>query len=303
MSSFSNDLVSIVIATYNRSNVLKYAIQSVLNQSYTDWELIIVGDCCTDNTREVVECFKNTKIVYVNLKENVGEQSGPNNYGVSIANGNYIAFLNHDDLWLPNHLEALMKQIKAFNADLVYSLYYPIPVTEKVNLISLRWNNSHDLIYGSPASTWLFKKNLHTLVGPWRFYKEIFDIPSQDWLRRVSKSYKIIVSNELTVIAIQSGARVNSYKNSVDVEHKYYFDAILENPNELVKGILFNQIVELKARDRSLKYHIFAILRNIVIKILITFGQRPGAFLAMLKSTKKGGYLDELRKTRGLPKL
>ena len=186
-----HDLISIVIATYNRSNVLRYAIETVLMQTQQNWELIVVGDCCTDDTKEVVESFNHEKIQFVNLEKNFGEQSGPNNHGVSMANGKYIAFLNHDDLWFPNHLEKLYEKLKAENIDLVYSLYFIAPVDGEINRIHFRENESHNYKYDAPASTWLFKKELYNSIGPWSYFKDIHDTPSQDWLKRVFRLGKI----------------------------------------------------------------------------------------------------------------
>jgi glycosyltransferase involved in cell wall biosynthesis len=66
--------ISVVTATYNRSNVLRYAIESVRAQGFQDWELIVVGDACTDDTSEVVAAFADPRIRFVNRAENAGEQ-------------------------------------------------------------------------------------------------------------------------------------------------------------------------------------------------------------------------------------
>jgi glycosyltransferase involved in cell wall biosynthesis len=91
--------VSVVTATYNRSNVLRYAVESVLAQSFRDWEIIVIGDACTDDTAAVVASYEDSRIRFTNLERNFGEQSGPNNAGFAISRGRYIAYLNHDDLW------------------------------------------------------------------------------------------------------------------------------------------------------------------------------------------------------------
>jgi glycosyltransferase involved in cell wall biosynthesis len=72
-----HDLISVVIATYNRSNVLRFAIETVLMQTYSNWELIIVGDCCTDDTEEVIESFKNEKIRFINLEKILVNNQAP----------------------------------------------------------------------------------------------------------------------------------------------------------------------------------------------------------------------------------
>jgi len=298
-----HDLISVVIATYNRSNVLRYAIETVLMQTYSNWELIIVGDCCTDDTKELVESFKHEKIRFINLEKNIGEQSGPNNYGVSIARGKYIAFLNHDDLWFPDHLEKLLEKLKAGNVDLVYSLYFIAPVEKKINLIHFRKKESHSYKYDSPASTWLFKKELYNTIGPWRYFKDIHDVPSQDWLNRVFRSGKIAVVNEVQVIAIQSGSRKNSYKNGDFRENEFYFDAIKNNSDKLLKEIYLQQCILLKEKDNQFLYHIKAFLRNVVLSILNFFGIRLGQLMNFIKNPQKGSFINDLRKTRGLPKI
>src|SRR5690606_38360028 len=114
--------VSVVMAVYNRSNILRFVLDSVRAQTRTDWELIAVGDACTDDSGAVVQSYADPRMHWVNLPRNTGEQSGPNNEGVRRARGRYIAFLNHDDLWLPHHLEVLLAALEETGADLVFGL-------------------------------------------------------------------------------------------------------------------------------------------------------------------------------------
>ena len=100
--------VSIIIATYNRSDVLRCAIATIQLQTFRDWELVVVGDAGTDDTAAVMAGFDDPRIRFVNLPESIGEQSGPSNRGFQLANGDLIAYLNHDDLWFPDHLESLV---------------------------------------------------------------------------------------------------------------------------------------------------------------------------------------------------
>src|SRR5436190_14713221 len=113
--------ISVIIATYNRSGALVCAIESVLRQTFTDWELIIVGDGCTDDTAEIVARYveADPRVRFVNLARNWGEQSAPNNVGRRLARAPLIAYLSHDDLWLPHHLKACSEALAATRADLV----------------------------------------------------------------------------------------------------------------------------------------------------------------------------------------
>jgi glycosyltransferase involved in cell wall biosynthesis len=112
--------ISIITATYNRSHVLACAIESAIRQSWTDWELIVVGDACTDDTAEVVEQFGDPRIRFVNLHRNFGEQAGPNNVGIAESRGPLVAFLNHDDVWLPHHLTLCREVMLGEQADFVF---------------------------------------------------------------------------------------------------------------------------------------------------------------------------------------
>ena len=72
-------LVTVVMATFNRSNIIRYAIESVRRQTCVDWELLVVGDACTDDTAGVVGAFEDPRIRFWNLSRRCGDQSGPTN--------------------------------------------------------------------------------------------------------------------------------------------------------------------------------------------------------------------------------
>lgn len=100
-----SELVSIIMPSYNTGAFIKKTIQSVLNQSYENWELIIVDDCSTDNTDEVVLPFLNDqRIRYIKNEKNSGAAVSRNR-ALREAKGKWIAFLDSDDLWLPEKLE------------------------------------------------------------------------------------------------------------------------------------------------------------------------------------------------------
>lgn len=100
-----SDLVSIIMPSYNTAQYIGATIKSVLNQTYTNWELIIVDDCSTDNTDEVVKKYLNDKrIKYLKNEQNSGAAVSRNR-ALREAKGQWIAFLDSDDLWMPEKLE------------------------------------------------------------------------------------------------------------------------------------------------------------------------------------------------------
>ena len=98
-------MVSIIMPTYNRAHILPRAIESVLNQSYQNFELIIIDDGSSDDTYRVMKSYKDQRIRYIRYTENYG-QSHARNVGINMAKGEYIAFLDSDNEWIPSHLEA-----------------------------------------------------------------------------------------------------------------------------------------------------------------------------------------------------
>ncbi len=96
--------VSVVVLTHNRRRLLRRAISSILNQTFQDFEIVLVDDASTDNTPEVVRSFGDARIKYIRHEVNKGE-AGSRNTGVTSSSGDYIAFLDDDDEWLPEKLE------------------------------------------------------------------------------------------------------------------------------------------------------------------------------------------------------
>lgn len=95
--------------TYNREKTVGRAIKSVLEQTYKDWELIVIDDGSKDNTKELISTYRNSRIRYF-YQENQG-RSAARNKGISLATGDYICFLDSDDIFYNNHLEVLNEQI------------------------------------------------------------------------------------------------------------------------------------------------------------------------------------------------
>jgi glycosyltransferase involved in cell wall biosynthesis len=119
-----NDLVSIIMPAYNAQKYIALSIDSVLAQTYSNWELIVVDDGSTDNTANVVQEFvrRDRRIKYL-FQEN-GRLGKARNTGIRNSAGPLIAFLDSDDLWLPTKLEAQTRAMAEKNADVVYSKSY-----------------------------------------------------------------------------------------------------------------------------------------------------------------------------------
>ena len=111
MADIANQpLVSVIIPTHNRAEIVTRAIASVQSQTYQHWEIIIVDDASQDNTVEIIQQLDDSRLRYISHETNLGG-SEARNTGIKQAQGEYIAFLDSDDVWLPNKLRSQLAAI------------------------------------------------------------------------------------------------------------------------------------------------------------------------------------------------
>ena len=113
-------IVSIIMAAYNAEKTISIAINSVLVQTYTNWELLVINDCSKDNTVEVVTSFTDPRIHLLNNETNSGV-SVTRRKGMDAAIGEWIAVLDSDDAWTPDKLEKQIKLAEKTGAELVFT--------------------------------------------------------------------------------------------------------------------------------------------------------------------------------------
>ena len=117
-----NDLVSVIMPSYNTGKYIRKSIESVINQTYSNWELIIVDDCSDDDTEEVVSVFKDERIKYFKNAFNSGAAISRNR-ALREAKGRWIAFLDSDDIWKPTKLEKQLEFMQCNNYFFSYTNY------------------------------------------------------------------------------------------------------------------------------------------------------------------------------------
>jgi len=211
--------ISIIIPTYNYAQYICEAIESVLNQTYKDFEIIVVDDGSTDNTKEVIKPYLN-KIKYI-YQQNSGP-SAARNRGIKEAKGEYIAFLDADDIWLAQKLELQIKFMeKEKEVGLIFSdmilfnekgiiknsflkekLFFnklsikPLSFTEKV----IYDNVFNALLQENfiPTNTVIVKKECFNKVG--FFDKTLFSVEDRDMWLRIGLFYDIGFINSPLVL-------------------------------------------------------------------------------------------------------
>ena len=272
-------LVSVVTATYNWSEVLRWAIRSVRSQVYPNWEMIVVGDACTDDSVEVVESFEDPRIRWHNRDSNAGSQSQPNNDGIAMARGELIAYLGHDDLWTPDHLTRLVGAQRKTGADVVFAIAEIIgpPGSGLRTLSGLRPNG-----YAGghlPPSALMHRRELSERIGGWRDYREIEAPPDTEFLERALAADASFDSSwALTCFKLPSALRPNSY-----VERRS------DEQEELMRRIEGERAFQLRELGRT------------VARRVLDPRSDPHRFGPPVDDNAgKGAYVREARRIRGL---
>jgi len=190
--------VTFIIATYKRVDALRCTLRSVVLQEHEDWNAIVVGDCCGEETGAMIRELGEPRIQYYNLPRRCGEQSGPNNFGLHVAAGDHIAFLNHDDMLLRDHVGHALDQLGRRRANFFIGSFANVtrlqedeherlaPVATKVlpqtrDLSVLMQNNPYLF---DPSSFWLVNTAFARQVGEWRPARTLWRTPLRDWIMR-----------------------------------------------------------------------------------------------------------------------
>jgi glycosyltransferase involved in cell wall biosynthesis len=211
-----NPTVSVIIPTYNRSQLVGRAIQSVLNQTYQDFDLIVVDDASTDNTEEVVKNFNDERIRYIRLEKNSGTSAVPRNTAIKVARCEYIAFQDSDDEWLPEKLEKQMTlfEIQPPEVGVVYTGFWKTSNRRKVYIpsseITQKEGNIHRELLkrnfiGTPTS--IVKRECFKKVGG--FDEELPQLMDWELWIRISKYYQFKCIDEPLVISYYTPGGVN----------------------------------------------------------------------------------------------
>jgi hypothetical protein len=204
--------VTVIIAAYNWSSVLRYAVGSVLWQTFEDFELWVIGDACTDDSEQVVRAFRDPRVHWLNLEVNSGSQAGPNNAGAARARGEFIAFLGQDDLWHPDHLETLVAAARRTGADSVFALAEVICPDGERGISGLTPSGSLGPDDFAVTPSLLHRKEVFAAIGPWSSPLDSSLPIDAEWQQRLWAAGKTFSgSGRLTVFKFPSTRRPNSY--------------------------------------------------------------------------------------------
>ena len=234
--------VTVVTATYNWPAALAQAIPTALGQSFGDFEYLVVGDGCSDETEDVVRGFDDPRIVWRNLPENTGNQSGVNRIALEAARGGLIAYLNHDDLWFPEHLALLVRAMRSGEVDLAHSLCLsvsppPHDHREVVGFPGFR-DGKVDRVMAMTSSV-MHTAEAARAVGGWIDWRELDEVPTVHFLQRLLRRRRAIrVVRDVTVVKFHSGDRVGCYRSKAANEQAAWAARMRADPQLRYRELL-----------------------------------------------------------------
>jgi glycosyltransferase involved in cell wall biosynthesis len=223
-SSIQKPLVTIIIPTFNRAYILPRAIESILNQTMKDWELLIIDDGSTDNTEKLIVTFqeKSKNIIYIKQPFNKGVTAA-RNVALSRARGIYIAFLDSDDVWMP---EKLQKQTAILDSKPEVGLVYTgaIFVNDRTGEKRIKHTTVEGDIHaqeiidnpiGSPSRV-ILRKEVFSTVG--LFDEQFSNLEDWEMWIRITRKYSVAAINKPLINYTESD------------------DSMSINPQKLIEG-------------------------------------------------------------------
>ncbi len=234
----SNPTVSVIIPTYNRAAALQGAIQSVLNQTFEDFELIVVDDASTDNTHEVVKQIEDSRIRYICRDTNRGEAAARNT-GIIQARGAFIAHHDSDDTWLPEKLEKQLERFKGQGDDVgaVYCRFEKVTPEEK-SLFPGDWPGQKEghlfaqLLESNFIGTPTVMTRFACVETVGMFNESLRNVVDWEMWIRLAKRYRILFLDETLVQCDYTGENVSSNPETLIRAREYIFNAFHADLNE-----------------------------------------------------------------------
>jgi glycosyltransferase involved in cell wall biosynthesis len=289
---------SIIIPTYNRAEFIGKTINSILNQTYQNFEIIVVDDGSTDDTKNLILQINDSRLKYY-YKSN-GERGAARNFGVSKSNGDYVTFLDSDDLLLENHFEIAKNELCRLNCNVFHIRYFLKDELKNIliEMPFLKGDLREKIIEGNFFSCQgMFLKKAICIKNPFVEDKNLATLEDWELWLRICSENEIYYSNQLTSILVNHNSRSVNNHNALDLIAKInlFLELFLsiesnrsfyKNKINLLKSSCFsyislhcsengkNKIISLKFLLKSFfsnhkvifKRRFYVILRNLMFK-------------------------------------
>jgi glycosyltransferase involved in cell wall biosynthesis len=246
----TDPIVSVIVATYNSSATLRSAIGSIILQDLRDFEAWIIGDGCSDDSEEVVRSFNDPRLRWRNLAGNSGSQSAPNNEGLRLARGTFIAYLGHDDLWCPWHLSSLLAATSKSNAHFVNATCLMLRPDGMHRLTGPMGHGRTHADQYTPPSSWLHRRGIAERIGYWRDPATLGCGVDLDFQRRAALAgFDCVDAPRISVLKFPSSWWCN-YAMGQHHPQQDYLRRLQDEPTLLERELLQSLVVRY-ARDEN----------------------------------------------------
>jgi len=252
-----NPRVSVIIPTYNRDKLILKALESIFNQTFQDFEILIVDDASTDNTEQVIKDLNHPQVRYFKLEKNSG-QCIARNFGITHVKGEFVAFLDSDDEWLPEKTE---KQVALFDngSDRMGGTYgnsYTTNAATDVTILAATENfrgDIHDKFLAGfcPPTPSMFMVKREALERVNGFDEELLTFVDLDLWIRISEHYDFDYVEDPVIIKYEQIG--DQYVNNFRKRYKGY---------HLFMNKWSNTLIELKGKkgEMEMRSHIIGAL-------------------------------------------
>ncbi|WP_460218191.1 glycosyltransferase family 2 protein [Psychroserpens sp. MEBiC05023] len=274
-----NPFFSVIISVYNKEAYISNTLNSVLNQTYTDFEVIVINDGSTDHSLKILSQFKDSRITIIN-QDNLGA-SQARNHGMRITQGQYIALLDGDDFWDKYYLENIHTLIKQYPNQSVFStaiahkhgntiipVKYSIPNNTKVAVLNyFEASEDHTILSGSST---VFKTTILKITGD--FDSTIRSGEDTDLWIRIGLHFPIVFLNKVLVYYVQNQNSLSNTNTNLSTKPKFdkYFNEEKNNPNlkKFLDKNRFSLAILAKLNNDQDNYHYY---RNALSKQSLSF--------------------------------
>jgi len=290
---------SVVIPLFNKENYIFETVQNVLNQSFTDFELIIIDDGSTDNSFNILKKITDPRLKIFKQK-NQGVSTA-RNIGIEYANGKYIALLDADDIWKYNHLTALYNAINTIPVNGIYCTGYEVQLAKNGTIRPATYNNYtptnieivpnyfeasiiNSVIWPSASA---FSKELFMDIG--RFNVNLKASEDLDFFTRAALKYPIILNPNITMTYLRNTEN-NLSKGQFNIDSEVYLSSFTEQEriNKSLKKYLDVNRYAFVIRCKQINNKRWKIIKKQINTKNLSFKQNillntPGYLLKLLK--------------------
>ena len=223
------------VAAYNAAERILPTICSALAQTYRRFEVLVIGDGCSDATGEILASHFGDAVTWENLPRNHGSQSYPNNAGIERARGTHVAYLGHDDVWSPHHLERLAALIEADDPDFAVSgaVFHTPPGSMYYQFTGIFDDPSVAMREFFPPSSLAHRRDVVPRIGPWRDPRDVSaPVDCEFLLRAAAAGCSFASTKAITVHKFAAGHRYLWYRYPSAHEQQRMQDRLLRPGGE-----------------------------------------------------------------------